>query len=365
MQKKGILIADAHIKQRLWTNYPRIQGDSYEALKKVQEAAEGGFVISCGDLFDSNRPSSMDLKVVNEFLKNIETLYYINGNHDPVEPHIISSLGTNVVHLTISPTYIEDVAFYGIDWRNSKEDILYLLKEVRSNMENNTEVHNVLIMHQSLDVFFMYHSITLEEIRQALGHSCDIFIGDIHINKTIHSQEGFCTSPGPLVPQDTQQAKHVQYMTDIRCGYPDGATKGSAYVSNLYVNQIPVEVRKYHHMTSYEDLAEAVKVLTEENPFNLPPVIFVKAPHGYKVPREFVNRDDVIVVADTLPAETRNMAQEAQTTGTLLDAVLEEIAETEPDKAQIMKPLAEKLYNEDLPDEYLLGLLNKWEIVRT
>ena len=168
MQNRGILIADAHIKQRLWTNFPKIQGDSYEALKKVQEGANGGFVISCGDLFDSNRPSSTDLKAVSDLMRNIETLYYVNGNHDSVVPDIVSSLGTNTVHLSTEPTYIGDVAFFGIDWRNNKEDILYLLKEVSNQMSRDMGIENVLIMHQSLDVFFMSHIITLEEIKQIL-----------------------------------------------------------------------------------------------------------------------------------------------------------------------------------------------------
>ena len=121
MQNRGVLIADAHVKQRLWTNFPRIQGDSYEALKRVQEAVNGGFVISCGDLFDSNRPSSTDLKAVSDLLRNIETLYYVNGNHDSVIPDIVSSLGTNVVHLNDTGTDIMEVVFYGIDWCNTKD----------------------------------------------------------------------------------------------------------------------------------------------------------------------------------------------------------------------------------------------------
>ena len=354
MQNKGILIADAHVKQRLWTNFPRIQGDSYEALKMVQEAAEGGFVISCGDLFDSNRPSSTDLKAVSDLLRNIDTLYYINGNHDSVIPDIVSSLGTNVVHLSTEPTYIEDVAFFGIDWCNSKDDIIYRLKEVSNQMSHDMGIDNVLIMHQSLDVFFMSHIITFEEIKQILDHSCSIFIGDIHVHKTVTSKLYSCTSPGPLVPQDIGQAKHQQYMIEVHC------KEGT-----LETTDIPVKVRDYVFIEDPEKLEETVNSTLENNNQGLPPVIFIKAPYGYKVPKEFSNRDDVVVVADTLPAELHKEAQEVQTTGTLLDAVKEEIDATEPPLAQIMKPLAEKIFNEDLPDEYLLGLLDKWGIVKT
>ena len=355
MQNRGILIADAHIKQRLWTNFPKIQGDSYEALKKVQEGANGGFVISCGDLFDSNRPSSTDLKAVSDLMRNIETLYYVNGNHDSVVPDIVSSLGTNTVHLSTEPTYIGDVAFFGIDWRNNKEDILYLLKEVSNQMSRDMGIENVLIMHQSLDVFFMSHIITLEEIKQILDHSCNIFIGDIHVHKTVSSKLYSCTSPGPLVPQDIQQAKHQQYMIEVCCKEGD-----------LEIRDIPVKVRDYVFLDSPDTLEETVKESLEKNTHNLPPVVFVKAPPGYKIPRELSNRDDIIVVANTLPEELHKETQETQTAiGTLLDAVREEIRETEPELAWTMEPLVQRLYNQETPDEFLLALLKKWGIIMT
>ena len=352
MKTKGILIADAHIKQRLWTNYPRIQGDSYEALKKVQEAADGGFVMSCGDLFDSNRPSSTDLKAVSDLLRNIETFYYINGNHDSVVPDIVSSLGTNTVHLDDTGTDIGGVLFYGIDWCNSKEELVRRLENI-NQVSRQSPRKKILILHQSLDVFFMQYIITLQEIWEMMEASFDIFIGDIHIHKTVTTRNVSCTSPGPLVPQDIQQCRNAQYMIALDCTGGDLITK-----------DIPLKVRDYYFLESPENLDNTVKEALEHKRYPLIPVIFVKALHGYKVPKEFVNRDDIIVVANTLPAETHNTVQEAQTAGTLLDAVLEEIAETEPDKAQIMKPLAERLYSEELPDEYLLGLLNKWEIIR-
>jgi len=351
MKGKGILIADAHVKQRLWTNFPRIQGDAYEALKEVQKEVGRGFVISCGDLFDSNRPSSTDLEAVSTLMRNIDTLYYIRGNHDNIIPDIVSSLGTNIVHLDDTGTDIMGVVFYGIDWCNTKGDILYHLSNI-DEASRQSPRKKVLIMHQSLDVFFMQHIITLEEIWNMLEASFDIFVGDIHVHQKVIKNNSTCTSPGPLVPQDIGQARHQQYM--IKLLIENG---------NLTASDIPVKVRDYKFLEDPKELEEAVKVLIERNQYNLPPVLFIKAPQGYKVPREFVNREDIIVVANTAPQELHKEAQTAQSTGTLIDAVLEEIKETEPELADVMVPFAAKIYQSETPDDLMLGLLKKWEVI--
>lgn len=355
---KAFLFADAHIKSRLWVNYPKIQGDSYEALKKVQEKAEGQKVISCGDLFDSNRPSSMDLKVVSDFLKHVKTFYYVNGNHDDVIPDIVSSLGSNTVHLSDTPYYIGGVPFFGIDYCNTKEELVSKLAHIGDIIKGYTVVP-VIIMHQALDVFFMHYTITRKEIEELLQYSCNIFVGDTHIPKkfiglknTDTGLSNCCVSPGPLVPQDVGQAKnHNQFFIELSC---DNGRLDC-------IDEIHVKVRDYFFLTDPKELDKTVTKATTSQ-FPLPPVVFIKTDTEFKVPKEYANRDDIIIVTDTTPKELQKEACTSSSVS-LLDAVLEEIQETEPEMAKLMAPLVTKLMQSEQPDELLLDLIKKWQVI--
>ena len=356
MQNKGILISDAHVKSRLWTNFPQIQGDSYRALEKIKEAAKGSFIISCGDLFDSNRPSSTDLECVSNLMRSVEKFYYISGNHDDCVPAVIPSLGTNAVHLYQSPQLINGVPVFGIDYCNSKDLLIEGLTEVASEMlKLDPSVRPVLVLHQKLDVFFMKDpTITLQEIRDILTHPCDIFIGDIHIRQLKVSDEGFCLSPGPLVPQDIGQAKHQQGAT-----YVDFSSG-----THVELKDIPVKVRDYTFLDSPEELEGAFKRALEADSDMLPPVIVVKVDPSYKLPKEYKS-NAVIVLLDTITEKLQKKAVEKATVSSLEEAVKSEIMETEKELSEVMVPLLIKLMHSEVPDEVLLGLLDKWEIVMT
>ena len=356
--EKAFLFADAHIKSRLWTNYPKIQGDSYEALKVVQEKADGQNVISCGDLFDSNRPSSMDLKVVSDFLKHVKRFYYVNGNHDDAIPDIVSSLGANTVHLNDTPIFIGEVPFFGIDYCNTKEELVSKLAHIGDIIREYSSTP-VLIMHQALDVFFMHYTITRKEIEELLQHSCNIFVGDIHVpKKFIGYHNDFsgltecCVSPGPLVPQDIGQAKnHNQFFLELTCN--------ERRLDRI--DDVHIKVRDYFFLEDPKGLDNTVKEALQSDK-KLPPVIFIKTDTEFKVPKEYANRDDIIIVTDTTPKELQKEACTSSSVS-LLDAVLEEIQETEPELAKLMSPLVTKLMQSEQPDELLLSLIKKWNII--
>lgn len=355
MQNKGVLISDTHVKSRLWTNFPQIQGDSYRALEQIKDAARGSFIISCGDLFDSNRPSSTDLECVSNLMRSVEKFYYISGNHDDCVPSIVPSLGTNAVHLYQSPQLINGVPVFGIDYCNSKDLLIEDLTEVASEMlKLDPSVRPVLVMHQSLDVFFMTYTITLQEIRDILAHPCDIFIGDIHVRKLITSHEGFCLSPGPLVPQDIGQAKHQQGAT-----YVDFSSG-----THVELKDIPVKVRDYTFLDSPEELESAFKKALETDSDMLPPVIAVKVDPSYKLPKKYKS-NVVIVLLDTITEKLQKKAVEKATVSSLEEAVKNEILETEKELSEVMVPLLIKLMHSEIPDEVLLGLLEKWKVVMT
>lgn len=300
----------------------------------------------------------MDLKVVSDFLKHIDTFYYVNGNHDDVIPDIVSSLGSNTVHLSDIPVFIGEVPFFGIDYCNTKEELVSKLAQIGDIIREYASVP-VLIMHQALDVFFMHSTITRKEIEELLQHSCNIFVGDIHVPKKyigFHNDftglSGCCVSPGPLVPQDIGQAKnHNQFCLELICE--------ERRLDRI--DDIHIKVRDFIFLDDPSKLEAALKT-ARETQCDLPPVIFIKTDTDYKVPKEYSNLEDVIIVLDTTPKEMKKEATQASSTS-LLDAVLEEIRETEPELAELMVPLLTKLMQSDAPDELLLNLLNKWEVI--
>lgn len=355
MQNKGILISDAHIKSRLWTNFPQIQGDAYQALSQIQgEQGKSDFIISCGDLFDSNRPSSTDLEAVSNLMRSVECFYYINGNHDDVVPSIVPSLGTNAVHLGTVPVKINEVPVFGIDYCNNKDLLIEALSEVASELPLiDSSIRPVLILHQSLDVFFMSFTITLQEIRDILGRPCDIFVGDIHDRKTIESSQGFCQSPGPLVPQDIGQAKKQQAATWV-----DFSSGTHVEISDLFI-----KVRNYHFLESPDELDKTYAWCTKVGKYTyLPNVIVLKADASYKIPARYKD-DNIIYILDTTAESIKKEAVVKATASSLEEAVKAEAAASGGDTVEILTKLLIKLMHSEVPDEVLLELLKKWKVV--
>lgn len=300
----------------------------------------------------------MDLKTVSDFLKHVDTFYYVNGNHDDVIPDIVSSLGTNVHHLDDTPVTIGGVPFFGVDYCNTKESLVEKLQQIGSIIREYAVVP-VLIMHQALDVFFMHSTITRKEIEEILEHDVNIFVGDIHVPKKymgLHNPvtglTGCCISPGPLVPQDIGQAKnHNQFCLELTCE--------ERRLDRI--DDIHIKVRDFVFLDDPSKLEAALKT-ARETQYNLPPVIFIKTDTDYKVPKEYSNLEDVIIVLDTTPKEMKKEATQASSTS-LLDAIIDEVRETEPEVAELMIPLLTKLMQSDAPDELLLNLLKKWEVI--
>lgn len=356
MQNKGILISDAHVKSRLWTNFPQVQGDAYRALQVVKEAAKGSFIISCGDLFDSNRPSSTDLEAVSNLMRSVECFYYINGNHDDVVPSIVPSLGTNAVHLGTVPVKINGVPVFGIDYCNNKDLLIEGLSEVASELPLiDSPIRPVLIMHQSLDVFFMSFTITLQEIRDILGRPCDIFVGDIHDRKIIGSSQGFCQSPGPLVPQDIGQAKKEQAATWV--DFSSG--------THVEIQDLPTTSREFLFLSSPEELDKAFeRCTTVLRSTCLPNVVVLKADASYKIPARYKD-DNIIYILDTTAESIKKEAVVKATASSLEEAVKAEAAASGGDTVEILTKLLIKLMHSEVPDEVLLELLEKWKVVMT
>ena len=82
-------IADAHVKQHIWTACREVVGDAQLALEKVSEkaaAAGARVLLLSGDVFDSTRPTAKDVDAVVNLCKKFSRVLYITGTHDNTDP---------------------------------------------------------------------------------------------------------------------------------------------------------------------------------------------------------------------------------------------------------------------------------------
>ena len=359
MKRNIYLVSDCHVKSRLWTNFAAVQGDAYMAMRKMaSETDPSSVLISCGDLLDSNRPSNVDLAETAEFLNHFHRVLYIAGNHDDCQPSIVPVMCPYALHLTPDAVVREgNLVICGIDWQRSREAFLECLAQAAQTLSDETRDGGqpVLIMHQAVHDFLSIDGAsmcTAKEILDTVGQDVLVYSGDIHVTQYVASVlgKGRVQSPGPLVPQDTLQARRQQFywQLDSDTGVP---------------SQHPVSVRSFAFLDSAApdfDLAASLDAL--DRSLELPPVAILQVHGDYVPPKSQLNRDDCIVVVRTERTSTEASATEESSVTTLEEAITQEIEATEPLLADVLKPLADRLTTADKPDELLSTLLTNWEV---
>lgn len=354
----AVLISDTHIKSRLWTNFPGIQGDAYQALKIVAEEAKGIPVISCGDFFDSNRPSAKDLEAAADLIRSASVFLYVQGNHDDCVPSIVDSLDGRHVHLSSNPYRVGNTDIYGVDYQNTHDKVLEKLKEISEDIHIRESVatYQVIVMHQSLKEFFSMSTFKASDIFDIVGGKVKVFIGDIHLYGMVqHEEGGFIMSPGPLVPQDLSQANRSQKVYRVN-------------LDNLNVSTIPLKVRDYYFLDATVDgfdIHKAYEEITDQEYLGvdtpLAKVVIIKAYPGFKVPKDILSDKYIFVTDNVRPKEER---RKATVELTLTDAVNAEIRNTEGKLADTMIAISDKLLASETPDELALAILKKWKVVQ-
>lgn len=360
MQKKVFLISDAHIKSRLWVNFAGVQGDSYAALEQIaREVTEDSVLITCGDTLDSNRPTSQDLDKLQNFYKKFTKIYTIKGNHDDCDPQYSSVLSPNCVALNSSkPEKVNDFELFGIDYTPSREVLLEQLSNVLVGINTYKCNNPVVIMHQSIAPFFTYKPlISFQDIVNILGDNVRVYVGDTHLYATVLLDDGFILSPGPLVPQDLGQVSKVQYyftLDDVGDYCPHA-----------------VQVRDFHILESdgstealYAQLAQ-LKTVPSTKP--LQPVVVVKAPVNYTLPKDLVNtyKQDFIIIMQTRAADSTGPENTEPIQNLSLDEAVEEAIEEETEgNVKLLKSIYNLCSCSPAPDEVLDNLLAKWKVIR-
>lgn len=214
------VLADLHIKPRTWSNWTDIKEDAYYALSLAGTELQKNsteYTILAGDVLDSNTPCSTDLLHLEQFMKSVKTVYYIPGNHDPIQPSFLA-LYDNTVQLGLQPVYIEGGAFFGVPYSAYTTKVLEDLASIKNTIDNDKiDVPVYIIMHESFKHLLGMDcsKISIDDVLSVLPPSVHIIVGDIHVNDLTCFKEdsGWVYSPGPLYPQDWEQAKRPGFLS--------------------------------------------------------------------------------------------------------------------------------------------------------
>lgn len=362
MKESIILVSDVHVKNRLWTNNSLVVGDAYEALKYVASKSNNSCsLISCGDFFDVFRPTSKDLTEAGNFFKNFKKVYYVDGNHDLVNPSLMSIWADKCVKLTSSPEHVGNLLLYGVDYCSTKEALFVELQKIKQSIEELRETEQpVVILHQALKEFLGFdgsYTCSCEELFDLLGSDIKIYCGDIHIPDVVESGKdgGFVCSPGPLVPQDIGQAAKTQYYY-----YVDPDT-GNYLRHDIKVRPIDL-CFNLEELTSVLSRGFSTDLLSK---YVLKPLIYTILPTSVAVPKlpEDLQDKVILIVRRTSDRVVNNVQQTRQSSQlTLKNAILTDIRATQkkPDK---LVALASVLLDAENADEVLLSLLQKMEVI--
>lgn len=357
------ITADLHIKNRLWNNCTKIQGDSYEALTSFP-VANDDILIDCGDIFDVTRPKAEDVAAAQLFLEKFKKVYAIIGNHDKTYPTWLSMLlpAEKLVLLSdipVKPAEATYLSLFGHDYTTSREELLEFLQTVADYPPGMGT--KVIVLHQAFKEILSIpgaFELSYDDLTGIFGDQKVIVLaGHVHVHKIINKVPNIVLcSPGPLVPQDLQQAKNPCYHCMIQKG-------------QIKASEAPTRAFKFlDGSTPGFDLCKALEGF--RNPFpELPPAVVVSLNADQKLPAVPASIKESFVVIfkrqsmlDVLSDSSQ--AAEVQAC-TLEEAILQEIEQTEPVYGKQIKAITDHLLKTDDPVAFLDSVLTKWKAIRS
>ena len=261
-------VGDAHLSEQMYVHRPLIKGDSYRALHsiidKILAKNEEGSVVFCGDNFNSNRPSSLDVKVMTDVIFRLEekgiATYGIQGNHD------LSKLSwmdlCEVINIDRELIDIEGKQVYGLDYIPGAR-IFDELDRINREVECD-----ILVLHQSFSHLnpFDSYSLEVDDIPGSVKEA--VVSGHIHLPDKRENSLGISVvSPGATHPRSISEppGTFVQY-------------NGKDF---LHIATPSSRLIQRYHISDKETLDEVVKKLEEieymkEKDFDEWPLVEIK-----------------------------------------------------------------------------------------
>ena len=198
----------------MWNTNKAIKFDSlfsFYSLLSIADEFKCSLILA-GDTFDTKQISSelfLYTRAIRNAFPNV-SIYYINGNHDPVDPSWLSMLD-NTHHLTGQGTDISGITICGMDYVLA-DDFEAALKDVYPYAQ-------ILITHQTYDCFFK-SPIAIDHT--LLRHRNLVLSGDYHM-------------PGdfeiPKESEDEQSTWIVSLGSATRCSIAEQAAYTSIIMS--------------------------------------------------------------------------------------------------------------------------------------
>jgi hypothetical protein len=213
---KFIAFSDQHLESKLY-NIPELEQDNRDLFKMVIDMAienEVDYLVSVGDLFDNNKPSSDTIRFVTEQLQRLGkvTPVAIAGDHSkPVNGATWETVcGFKPVNSVPE--------FVGVDYSDNPQNVTELINHELNKKATNSVV--CVFMHQQIPELWPFceekKKISLKDID--FSNQCasmrGIFLGDIHIRRTARftspecSKElfmGYCGSLGVTAADETNK----------------------------------------------------------------------------------------------------------------------------------------------------------------
>jgi DNA repair exonuclease SbcCD nuclease subunit len=228
---KFIVFSDQHLECKLY-NIPELEQDNRDLFKMVVDKAielNVDYLISVGDLFDNNKPSSDTIKFVSSQINRLPkgTALAIAGDHSkPVNGATWESVcGFLPVNSSVD-------AFVGVDYSDNPADVINNI-----NLKLQTRPRNsvrFIFMHQQVPELWPFcedkKKISLKDLD--FSNQCEsieaIFLGDIHIRKSMRYKDincnkelfvGYCGSLGVTAANETEKPGLYFYDNDDALHY--------------------------------------------------------------------------------------------------------------------------------------------------
>ena len=221
---KYIVFSDQHLESKLY-NIPELEQDNRDLFKMVIDKAlfnEVDYLVSVGDLFDNNKPSSDTIRFVTEQLKRLEGKVIpvaIAGDHSkPINGATWETVcGFKPVNSVPE--------FVGVDYSDNPADVIALINHELNKKDTNTVM--CVFMHQQIPELWPFceekKKISFSELdfTNQCASMRGIFLGDIHIRRQARFHNpgcekelfmGYCGSLGVTAANET--AKEGLYFFD-------------------------------------------------------------------------------------------------------------------------------------------------------
>jgi DNA repair exonuclease SbcCD nuclease subunit len=214
---KFIAFSDQHLEKKLH-NIPECEQDLRELFTMVIDKAiehEVDYLVSVGDLFDNNKPTSDTISFVTTELKRLEGKVIpvaIAGDHSkPINGSTWESVcGFKPVNSVPE--------FVGVDYSDNPVDVVALINHELNKKEQNTVL--CVFMHQQVPELWPFCedkkkiSFSDLDLSNQCGSIRGIFLGDIHIRRQARFHNpacdkelfmGYCGSLGVTASNETEK----------------------------------------------------------------------------------------------------------------------------------------------------------------